>query len=280
VVAIILLIGSLASAAVASRVRLERDVEAARPEQELLYLPNGRYLKFVSLGQAPLVADIVYLWAIQFYSNYTREGRYRYVEHIFGEVIPELDPMYIDPYWLGAMILSVEVKDVDGALRLLEQGFENNPEAWILPYLAGWEADRAGMSIRAAEFFASASGVETAPYWVRRMVPGMLARGGRLDDAIASWREVLHDPEADERSRDIAERWLETLRIRKEIEEVETAVARFLASHERFPRSLGELVTVGLLPAVPVSADGNPFDYDAATGRVVNDEGRIVGVDR
>ena len=280
VVAIALLVGGLASAAVVSRVRLERDIDTGRKEQDLLYLPNGRYLKFASLGQAPLVADIVYLWAIQFYSNYSREGRYRYVEHIFGEVIPELDPLYVDPYWLGAMILSVEVGDVDAALRLLELGFENNPEAWILPYLAGWEAEQAGMPIRAADYFDQSIHVDGAPYWVRRMVPGMLARGGRIGDAIAAWQDVLDDPEADERSRAVAERWLKTLGIREQIENAEAAVERFRLSYGRRPRSLGELVSAGLLPAVPVSSDGSPFDYDPATGRIVSDESRIVGVDR
>ena len=37
-----------------------------------------------SLGQAQVMADLLYLWAIQYYSSYDREDRGRYVEHLFG----------------------------------------------------------------------------------------------------------------------------------------------------------------------------------------------------
>ena len=136
------------------------------------------------------------------------------------------------------------------------------------------------MPIRAAKYFDQSIHVDGAPYWVRRMVPGMLARGGRIGEAIAAWQDVLDDPEADERSRAVAERWLKTLGIREQIENAEAAVERFRLSYGRRPRSHGELVSAGLLPAVPVSSDGSPFDYDPATGRIVSDEGRIVGADR
>src|SRR3972149_5776995 len=68
--------------------------------RDLLYLPNGKYLRAVSLGHPGLMADLFYLWAIQYYSDYERGDRYRYVEHVFGSVIGELDPHYVDPYWL------------------------------------------------------------------------------------------------------------------------------------------------------------------------------------
>ena len=68
---------------------LER-LSAERPtEASLLYLPNGQHLKLASLGQAPVLADLIYLWAIQYYSVYEREDRFRYVEHVFGNVIAE-----------------------------------------------------------------------------------------------------------------------------------------------------------------------------------------------
>jgi len=76
-VAIVLLVLSIAGAGLA------RSTLASYPqstgEKDLLYLPNGKYLRVLSLGQAPVVADVVYLWAIQYYSDYDRADRYRYV---------------------------------------------------------------------------------------------------------------------------------------------------------------------------------------------------------
>ncbi len=54
----------------ASGHRLERMRERRVGDQQLLYLPNGSYLKLASLGQAAVLADLIYLWAIQYYSNY------------------------------------------------------------------------------------------------------------------------------------------------------------------------------------------------------------------
>ena len=137
IVAIAALVLGVAAASVGA-VSLHQ-VENTGDDNDLLYLPNGRYLKIASLGHSALVADLVYLWSIQHYSDYEREDRFRYVEHVFGNVIAELDPGFTDAYSLGAMILSVEARDLPGALRLLELGMERNPGDWILPYIAGWE---------------------------------------------------------------------------------------------------------------------------------------------
>lgn len=146
-----------------ARARLA-DIDAATSgSKDLLYMPNGKYLKAISLGHAPLLADFVYLWAIQYYSDYNQADRYRYVEHVFGDVIAELDPGYIDPYWLGALILTTEGKDEEAGLRLLDRGFEENPSEWILPFLAGWECERFGQFDRAAAYFDRAAKVPGAP---------------------------------------------------------------------------------------------------------------------
>ena len=205
----------LALAAVLSaglgRMALDRKATADAGERPLLYLPNGRHLRAASLGHASLAADLVYIWAIQYYSDYRRSDRYRYVEHVFGDVIGELDPHYVDPYWLGALILIVEAHDLDGGLRLLDRGFEQNPDRWILPYLAGWECSHAGRFDRAADYFARAARVPGAPAFVTRMRAGMFARSGNLDEARAAWREVWDDPRSDAAARAIAERQMKAL---------------------------------------------------------------------
>ena len=161
-VAIVLLVSvALAVTALSAR-RLEGLASEPR-EEELLYLPNGKLLRVMSLGHASLLADFYYLWAIQYYANYELEGRYRYVEHVFDRVITELDPHYVDAYWLGALILILEARDLEAGLRLLEKGAENNPDKWILLYLAGWEAYHGGQAERAQEYFRRAMQVDAAP---------------------------------------------------------------------------------------------------------------------
>ena len=160
---VVILLLVCAATALASARGLHRMVDETEDPGELLYLPNGKFLKMASLGQAPLVADLIYIWAIQFYSEYEREDRFRYVNHVFATVIPELDPHYIDAYWLGALILIVENGDLEGGLALLDQGFVANPDKWILPYLAAWECWLAGEPERSAGYFELAAEVPEAP---------------------------------------------------------------------------------------------------------------------
>lgn len=271
----VLLMTSFLVAGVAGA-RLERLGEFRSEQDPLLYLPNGKYLKVASLGQASLLADLIYLWAIQYYSNYQQGDRYRYVEHVFGEVIAELDPHYVDPYWVGALILTVEAQDLEAGLRLLDQGFSKNPDRWILPYLAGWECYHAGDAERAASYFQTASGVPGAPAAVRRIQAGLANKAGDLRGALARWVEVRDDPGSDEQSITIAKRQIRGLQRRADIAELQSAVDRFRIENQRFPASLEELQQRAYISRVPRDPGDREYQYDPVRGRVASPGTRVL----
>jgi tetratricopeptide (TPR) repeat protein len=260
-----------------ARERLVDAELAGSGEKELLYLPNGKYLRAVSLGNAPVVADFVYLWAIQYYSDYEREDRYRYVQHVFGDVIGQLDPAFTDPYWIGALILTTEANDLDGGLKLLDTGFQRDPSAWLLPFLAGWECERFKQFDRAAAYFDRAAHAPGAPREMARLEAGMIAREGKLRDAIAEWKTVLHDPQNDDGARAIAERQIRTLTVRADLQDLDAAIAEFRQRTGRNPRALGEVVRAGVLGALPLDPDGKPYVYDPATATASSTAGRLLG---
>jgi tetratricopeptide (TPR) repeat protein len=260
-----------------ARERLTLIDAARRGDKDLLYMPNGKYLKAVSMGHAPLLADFVYLWAIQYYSDYTQTDRYRYVEHVFGDVIAELDPGYIDPYWLGALILTTEAKDEEAGLRLLDRGFEKNPSAWILPFLAGWECERIGQFDRAAAYFDRAANAPGAPPDLFRLKAGMAARTGNLREAIARWQDVLADPRNNDEARAIAERQIRTLTVRADVKDLDEAIGVYRKQTGRPPRNLEELLRAGILGALPQDPDGHSYAYDPATGTVSSTASRVLG---
>jgi tetratricopeptide (TPR) repeat protein len=269
--------------AVVSGIRLERLVDDQPSYEELLYLPNGRHLQVASLGQSALLADVVYLWAIQYYSDYRREDRYRYVEHVFGDVIAELDPQYIDAYWLGALILSVEARDLEAALRLLDKGHASNPDNWILPYLAGWECHSFGQYERASRYFKIAEEAPGAPPVVSRLAAGMVRLAGDLRAAVALWQEVLDNPGSDAESIAVAERQIRDLTIRADIRDLERAIGRFREENGRLPVNLDELRrrtdtgSGSYLEAVPLDPDGHEYRYDPKTGAVSSQAAGILG---
>jgi tetratricopeptide (TPR) repeat protein len=256
---------------------LERMSSGRSSSEELLYLPNGKYLKIASLGQAPVLADMIYIWAIQYYSNYERTDRYRYVEHVFGDVIAELDPHYIDPYWMGALIMTIEARDLQAGLRLLDKGFSNNPDQWILPYLAAWESYRAGEYERAASYFAEAAGIPGAPVAVRRMRAGMISRAGHLRMALRLWTDVLENPDSDSASIAIAKRQVRHLKVRIDLQELQAAVERFRSETSHYPARLDELLAGSYIESLPRDPWDREYGYDPLTGRVSSVAGRVLG---
>jgi tetratricopeptide (TPR) repeat protein len=274
--ALVVAAGALFSAGVGGAT-LDRLASLEQGERPLLYLPNGKHLRAASLGNAPLVADVVYLWAIQYYSDYRRADRYRFVEHIFGNVIAELDPHYEDPYSLGALILIVEAHDLDAGLRLLDEGFSKNPDAWILPYLAGWECERAQRYDAAADYFQRSARAPTAPAFVARMRAGMFAKAGDLDEASRAWQQILDDAHSDAASREIASRQLRAIDARRQLDVVQAALDSYRAEVGRNPARLEDLVASGRLATLPSDPDGNPLRYDATAGRVSLVAGGILG---
>ncbi len=106
------------------------------PGSSIIYVPSGKFLKYATFGYSALAADLVYLWAIQYYGSYEIVDRFTYLDHIFA-IIAELDPRYTDPYEVGSLIASQEARDVPLALKILDRGFAKNPDMWLFPFEAG-----------------------------------------------------------------------------------------------------------------------------------------------
>src|SRR5881296_3808572 len=159
--------------------RIDRMRAGQVPGYHLLYLPSGRYLKAATFGYQSLAADLIYIWSIQYYSNYQVADRYNYLDQIYRRVIAELDPTYIDPYLVGSMIMSVEANRDDLALRLLDDGITKNPGEWILPFEAGFLCyNRLHDYDRARVYFEKAVRVAGAPPVARRLYAEMFSRLG------------------------------------------------------------------------------------------------------
>jgi len=263
-----LVLGTSALTAGISSAGLEASRAGRGQAAQVLYLPSGEYLRIVSLGFPELLADVIYIWSIQYYSNYEVEDRFRYLEHVYGNVISELDPRYIDPYLVGSLIMSVEAKDHEMALRLLEKGMDANPEEWILPFEAGFTCFQILKDYRrAAAYFERAMDIPGAPPPIRRMYAEMFNRIGDKQASLAHWRNIYESADNDH-VKDISWRHVHDLTIECDIEALTDAVESYRAREGRPPRELEDLRRSGLIAMVPVDPDGEEYVYDSATGKV------------
>src|SRR5262249_13101622 len=191
---LILLLGALTAAGAATRV--DRLREGRAPGHHLLYLPSGRYLKAVTFGYSGVAADLLYIWSIQYYSNYQIQDRYDYLDQIYRRVIAELDPHFVDPYLVGSMIMSMEAGRDDLALPLLEDGMTKNPGEWILPFQAGFLCYQKLHDYgRARDYFERTLKIPGAPAPVKRLYAEMYNRLGDKRASLRYWSEI-HDTAA------------------------------------------------------------------------------------
>ena len=262
----------LALAALGAAMLLQARIDAraaGRPEiHPLLYLPSGRYLKLVSLGFDGPVADLIFLWSIQYYGNYAIEDRYRYLEQIYDRVIAELDPHYIDPYLIGSLIMNVEAHQPEQALRLLDKGMARNPDRWILAFEAGFicYSDLHDYPCAAAYFEKALRAPDVHPL-VRRLHAQMYARAGDKRTSLQEWM-TIHDTSDDEYVRTVAWNHVHDLKVDVDLDDLRAAIDRFQGDQGRPPRALGELAAAGLLAAMPLDPEGRDYTYAPATGEV------------
>ena len=243
----------------------EREDEAARP---LLYLPSGKYLRFVALGFDELLSDLIYLWSIQFYSSYHIDNRYDYLERIYSGVISELDPHYLDPYLLGALIMNVEAHRPDMALRLLDKGIEKNPDVWLLSFEAGFLCynDIKDFS-RAARYFEQALRAPDVHPLVRRMYAEMYNHAGDKATSLRVWSEIFETSE-DDYVRRVAWNHVHDLKVEVELDLLRRAVTRYSERSGAPPPRLSVLGPVDGIAGVPLDPEGNPYEYDPVRGEV------------
>src|SRR5882672_11369627 len=175
----------LAAIVVQGRIeRLKRDATS----HPLLYLPSGKYLKVAALGFEGLLADLLYLWSIQYYGNYDIKDRYANLEQIYDQVITELDPHYLDPYLVGALIMTTEVHNPEMALKLLDKGVRANPDKWIMPFEAGFLCYNDLHDFRrAALYFEKALSIPGVHPLVRRLHAEMYNRAGDKRTSLREW---------------------------------------------------------------------------------------------
>lgn len=259
----------LAAAAgiMALKVATDRIPRAKVPGSSIIYLPSGKYLKYATFGFSSLAADLIYLWSIQYYSNYAIEDRFTYLERIFS-IISELDPRYTDPYEVGALIAVAEARDPELALRILDLGLEKNPDQWVFPFEAGHIAQMTLKDFeRAQAYYEKCLAIPGAPAFVRRLRANAMFKRGDLETAWATWLEI-YDTAPDEEVRKVASNHLYQVKAAIDIADLTDAVTAFQARFNRVPAALDDLVRTGIRSALPKDFDGQDYVYDPATGAV------------
>ncbi len=254
------------SAIVCLKITVDKIPRQKIPGASVIYLPSGKYLKSVTFGYSSLAADLIYLWAIQYYSTLTIVDRYQYLEHIFS-VIAELDPRYRDPYEVGSLIALYEARNLDLALKILDLGLAKNPDQWIFPFQAGHYAQMAKDYELARKYYEKAMKIPGAADIVKRLYAAASFKTMDLKTSWETWQEI-YQTATDERVKEIAIRHLYRVKAAMDINRLSEAISRFRERYGRNPNELRELVQARMLSEMPKDLDGEDYLYNREKGEV------------
>lgn len=249
------------------KIKIDKIPRQKVPGSSIIYLPSGKYLKYATFGYSSLLADLIYIWSIQFYSSYDIPNRFDYLEHIFS-IIAELDPRYLDPYELGAMIAIYEARNPTLAFRILDLGLEKNPQEWIFPYEAGHYAQMFLKDFAVAQkYYEKAMAIEGSPPILKRLFAHAAYRRGDYQTAWQNWLDIYQSTQ-DPRIKKIASNHLYLVKSAIDKERVEKALRQFRKKFGSYPERLNDLVVHGFLPEVPKDLDGQDYLYDKEKGTI------------
>jgi tetratricopeptide (TPR) repeat protein len=122
--------------------------------------------------------------------------------------IVQIDPNFVEAYTGAAYLLYSMDKD-DEAIELFRAGMAANPRNYDLPHEFGMYYNYRHKWDLAAEQFEKAVALG-APRTMQHMLPNVLERAGRLEEALAQWQRILKQYPDDP----IAKRRIEQLKTR------------------------------------------------------------------
>jgi hypothetical protein len=264
----VVLVAGLLAFAVLAELQMARAAPPEPPDRELLYLPSPEMLKLLSVGNPALVADVLYLWSIQYYSLFEPHERFLYLETVY-QLITDLDPLYFDAYRIGALIMQIQTGGDQRELqqsveRLFDKGLSNMPQNWQLAEAAAWDMYMRFHDHRAALKYAEVGSTRPgAPARLKRMV-GVWRDTEKLwtvDDSIAYWRQAL-DEAQDPMDRAVCLNKLYDAVATKDRQQLQPRLEAFSDRFGRCAASWDELVRAGLLQSVPLDLVGNAYGID------------------
>jgi hypothetical protein len=271
-VVIVLLAGTIVAE------RALQKVERVDPlGRKLLYLPSAEMLELVSLGNEGLVADFLYLWSIQYYSQYQPHERFLYLETIYN-LITDLDPLYHDAYRVGALIMQLPITDVEthrnAVIRLFHKALRNMPEDHEIAEAAAWDVYiRYRDTAEALQFLELAIDIPGSPHRLKRLLTvwSENEEDWSFEDALKYWMEVRGEAETDY---DVAvcEKQIYRLHASRDEAALDSVLQNWKLRHGICADNWREVVRAGWLREVPVDYFGKDYRIspDTCTAQAVD----------
>lgn len=236
--------------------------------ERFMFLPKGDYLKAASLEYDQLVADAIWLQAIQVIGEkrITEEG-YSWIYHAL-DVVTTLDPKFDYAYQVGGIILSAIGKKIDMSNTLLEKGLKENPDIWQIPFYLGFNhffyMDKYK---EAADYMAMASRLPGHPEYLPHLAARLYVQAKDPDIALEFLARMHQETKDEKVKKEIEERAKEVM-IERDILFLDGGVKRYIEIYKKDPGSLEDLVAGGIINMIPKEPFGGYYYIDKETKEI------------
>jgi len=250
--------------------RLQHVIDAQRAslsqERDDVLLRSRKLVKLMSLEYAPLLADIYWTRAVQYYGNKHLRGQAN-LELLWPllDITTTLDPNLLIAYRFGAMFLSQAAPGGAGrpdlAVQLIQRGIKENPEYWRLYEDLGfiYYFDLKDYQ-KASDAFLEGSKNPNAKLWMKVMAAKIAAEGESFATSLFLWKDI-YDSTPDPTIKKTALLHLQLLRVREDCKQLDALADEYAKRYGTRPARMREMVQAGLLDAIPVDPLGFAYVF-------------------
>jgi tetratricopeptide (TPR) repeat protein len=252
------------------RLQLAIDTERASAirESDELLLTSPRMLKLLSFEFAPLLGQIYWTRAVQYYGEqHATPGTDFTSLWPLLDIATTLDPHLVPAYRFGSMFLSAAAPGgagrPDQAVTLLQRGIRENPDYWRFYQDLGfiYYMDAKDYS-KAAQAFEEGSRKPNAQLWMRVMAAKVAAEGESIETSMFLWRDV-YQTAIDPDTKKGALAHLQLLQVRQDCQQLDALDEEYEKRFGHRPSNLNQLVQSGMLKAMPADPVGFAYVLDA-----------------
>lgn len=223
-----------------------------RQETRADFVLPSRFSRILALGYKGLLSDFQFLKLITFtgerflHQETMKEEDWRYFKSSV-ESVTDLDPYFLDPYFLAEGLLTWEAGQFEEANRLLEKGVQHRVWDWRLPYFVGFNYFYFLHDYeKGADYVMKASRVPGAPDYLATLGARLAFYGGKTQTGILFLRGMLANTTNPSVRKTLQLRLLALERAAF----IEDAVRKFEGENGRPPKA-NELVSMGYLQELP-----------------------------
>lgn len=232
---------------------------ALAPEQELLYFPQGKYLKAASFGFNNALSNYLWFQTVNYFGKHYREDQNYYWLNHMCDVITDLDPYHKELYEFCSYLVAWENKSTAEGQKLLSKGIQFNPEYWRFYYLRGMNYLMFDKNeIAARDDFIAASKTPEAPFFVNSLATKQIANLNDPATAVNFLIEMIENAK-DPNQRSALEQHLKKTLNEISIVKIEAYRDQYQEQFGRLPTSIKDLRQVGALDTELLDPNGDLY---------------------